>query len=171
MSSADISLLLWNNSLTQRLQMFTKVCDATETTCIAPAHACSSHSHRRCSDVQEVERRRQVGAASSSVLNCSWRSSYDNCRTIPIVEVVDAMKVFHTEQGAQGMMTAPSKQQLDSVFGSTKMDDAVLYILEHGELLAASKSSQLLLPSRKLKSYSLCSCKVRRLLYYQRLKG
>lgn len=49
------------------------------------------------------------------------------------------MKVFHTGQGTQGIMRPPSKQQLEAVFDTTKVDDVVLFILENGELLAASK--------------------------------
>lgn len=39
--------------------------------------------------------------------------------TIPLVEIVDSFDVFHTGQGAQGQLQRPSKQTLDTVFGTT----------------------------------------------------
>lgn len=60
-------------------------------------------------------------------------------RTIPLVEVVDAFEVFCTNQGAQGIMRPPSKQHLDSVFGTTKVEDVIVEILEKGEMQAGSE--------------------------------
>ncbi|KAN0064158.1 hypothetical protein ACQY0O_003325 [Thecaphora frezii] len=62
-------------------------------------------------------------------------------KTIPLVEVVDAFQVFHSGQGAQGLLGRVSKQQLDAVFGTTKEDDAVVTVLERGQLQAASEFS------------------------------
>lgn len=59
-------------------------------------------------------------------------------KTIPLAEVVDSFDVFHTGQGAQGIMGRPSKQQLDSVFDSHKDVDVVTHILERGQLQASS---------------------------------
>lgn len=58
--------------------------------------------------------------------------------TIPLTDVVDSFQVFHTGQGAQGIMGHPSKQQLDSVFGTHKDADVVEQILKNGEMQAAS---------------------------------
>lgn len=54
-------------------------------------------------------------------------------RTIPLSEVVDSFKVFYSNQGAQGILGAPSKQQLDTVFNTTKDVDVVTQILEKGK--------------------------------------
>ncbi|CAD6957004.1 unnamed protein product [Tilletia laevis] len=55
-------------------------------------------------------------------------------KTIPLIEVVDAFDVFHSNQGAQGHLNRASKQQLDSVFGSSNETDCVTQILEKGSL-------------------------------------
>ncbi|KAG2115934.1 DUF1960-domain-containing protein [Suillus discolor] len=54
-------------------------------------------------------------------------------RTIPLAEVVDAFKIFYSNQGAQGILGAPSKQQLDTIFGTTKDVDVLMHILEKGK--------------------------------------
>lgn len=54
-------------------------------------------------------------------------------RTIPLSEVVDSFKVFYSNQGAQGILGTPSKQQLDTVFDTTKDVDVVTQILEKGK--------------------------------------
>lgn len=43
-----------------------------------------------------------------------------------------AFQVFFSNQGAQGILGAPSKQQLENVFGSSKDVDVVKKILESG---------------------------------------
>ncbi|KIK46687.1 hypothetical protein CY34DRAFT_75572 [Suillus luteus UH-Slu-Lm8-n1] len=53
--------------------------------------------------------------------------------TIPLSEVVDSFKVFYSNQGAQGILGTPSKQQLDTVFDTTKDVDVVTQILEKGK--------------------------------------
>ncbi|CAD6892552.1 unnamed protein product [Tilletia controversa] len=45
-----------------------------------------------------------------------------------------AFDVFHSNQGAQGHLNRASKQQLDSVFGSSNETDCVTQILEKGSL-------------------------------------
>ncbi|KAK4054763.1 hypothetical protein OIV83_000687 [Microbotryomycetes sp. JL201] len=55
-------------------------------------------------------------------------------KTIPLVEIVDSFEVFHSGQGAQGLLARPSKQQLDAVFGTTKEDEIVQQILEKGRM-------------------------------------
>ena len=59
-------------------------------------------------------------------------------RTIPLTEVVDAFEVFHTGQGAQGLMGKTSKQQLENAFGTSKDDIVVEKILTEGELQSAA---------------------------------
>jgi hypothetical protein len=41
--------------------------------------------------------------------------------------------VFYSNQGAQGILGTPSKQQLHTVFGTTNDDDAMMQILEKGK--------------------------------------
>lgn len=59
--------------------------------------------------------------------------------TIPLADVVDSFQVFHTGQGTQGIMGHPSKQQLDTCFGTHTDTDVVEIILKEGELQAASE--------------------------------
>ncbi|KAG2156313.1 DUF1960-domain-containing protein [Suillus clintonianus] len=42
-------------------------------------------------------------------------------------------KMFYSNQGAQGILGAPSKQQLDTIFGTTKDVDCMTQILEKGK--------------------------------------
>ncbi|KAL4260037.1 Ribosome maturation protein SDO1/SBDS N-terminal domain-containing protein [Pleurotus pulmonarius] len=51
--------------------------------------------------------------------------------------VVDSFQVFYSNQGNQGLLGKPSKQQLDTVFGTHKDDDVVLAILQKGKLQAS----------------------------------
>ncbi|KAH7930649.1 DUF1960-domain-containing protein [Leucogyrophana mollusca] len=53
-------------------------------------------------------------------------------KTIPLANVVDTFEVFHSGQGAQGILGRPSKQQLDTIFGSTKDVDVITIILQKG---------------------------------------
>ncbi|KAJ7284088.1 ribosome maturation protein [Mycena rebaudengoi] len=48
-------------------------------------------------------------------------------------EVVDSFQVFHSTQGAQGVLGKPSNQQLETVFGTKKDVDVVTVILEKGK--------------------------------------
>ncbi|KAG2349161.1 DUF1960-domain-containing protein [Suillus weaverae] len=54
-------------------------------------------------------------------------------RTIPLADVVDSFKVFHSNQGSQGILGTPSQQQLDTIFGTTKDVDVMTQILEKGK--------------------------------------
>ncbi|PIL37356.1 hypothetical protein GSI_01049 [Ganoderma sinense ZZ0214-1] len=47
-------------------------------------------------------------------------------------EVVDSFEIFWSNQGAQGLLGRPSKQQLENVFGSSKDVDVVTQILNKG---------------------------------------
>ncbi|KAI0720345.1 ribosome maturation protein [Cerioporus squamosus] len=53
--------------------------------------------------------------------------------TIPLTEVVDSFEIFWSNQGAQGLLGRPSKQQLENVFGTSKDVDVVKQILEKGK--------------------------------------
>ncbi|KAF8812205.1 DUF1960-domain-containing protein [Phlegmacium glaucopus] len=57
----------------------------------------------------------------------------DGVRTIPLADVVDSFTVFHSGQGSQGILRQPSKQQLDTVFGTHKDVDVVTFILNNGK--------------------------------------
>ncbi|KAF8622088.1 hypothetical protein AX15_007232 [Amanita polypyramis BW_CC] len=52
--------------------------------------------------------------------------------SIPLSEVVDSFQVFHSSQGAQGLLGTPSHQQLDNIFGTHKDNDVVSVILQKG---------------------------------------
>ncbi|KAI5893985.1 uncharacterized protein SCHCODRAFT_02730846 [Schizophyllum commune H4-8] len=63
----------------------------------------------------------------------------DGDTTIPLVEVVDSFDVFHSGQGNQGILGRASKQQLDTVFGTTKDDEVVAKILKDGQTRVGDK--------------------------------
>jgi len=52
--------------------------------------------------------------------------------TIPLAQVVDSFSIFHSVQGSQGILGKPSKQQLDTVFGTSKDVDVIAHILTNG---------------------------------------
>ncbi|KAJ7180396.1 ribosome maturation protein [Mycena crocata] len=56
----------------------------------------------------------------------------DGGLTIPLADVVDSFQVFHSTQGAQGVLGKPSNQQLDTIFETHKDVDVVTIILEKG---------------------------------------
>ncbi|THH19482.1 hypothetical protein EW146_g1686 [Bondarzewia mesenterica] len=53
--------------------------------------------------------------------------------TIPLVEVVDSFEVLHSGQGSQGLLGKPSKQELDTVFGTHVDTEVVTQILQKGK--------------------------------------
>ncbi|KAJ3516274.1 hypothetical protein NLJ89_g1224 [Agrocybe chaxingu] len=53
--------------------------------------------------------------------------------TIPLANVVDSFKIYHSGQGSQGILRQPSKQQLESVFGTHKDTDIVEFMLKNGK--------------------------------------
>ena len=64
-----------------------------------------------------------------------------------------AFEVFHSNQGSQGRLGRPSKQQLETVFGTSNEDEVVKQILEKGELKAGegfSKELSGMNPSRSV---------------------
>ncbi|CAL1700454.1 unnamed protein product [Somion occarium] len=58
--------------------------------------------------------------------------------SIPLTEVLDSFEIFHSTQGAQGILGRPSHQQLENEFGTHKDLDVALQILEKGKLEASS---------------------------------
>lgn len=63
-----------------------------------------------------------------------WR---DGDKTIPLVDVVDAFEILSSNQGPQGLLRRPSKQELDNVFGTHDDVDVIKHILEKGKEEAA----------------------------------
>ncbi|KAG9317348.1 DUF1960-domain-containing protein [Chiua virens] len=53
--------------------------------------------------------------------------------TIPLAEVVDSFEIFHSTQGNQGYLGRPSKQQLDTTFGTSKDVEVIKILLEKGK--------------------------------------
>ncbi|GLB34065.1 putative DUF1960-domain-containing protein [Lyophyllum shimeji] len=52
--------------------------------------------------------------------------------SLPLVEVVDSFKVYHSNQGHTGLLYTPSQQQLDTHFGTHNENDVVKIVLEKG---------------------------------------
>ena|SRR6266498_4695082 len=44
-----------------------------------------------------------------------------------------AFNIYHSNQGAQGLLRTPSKQQLENTFGTSKDVEIIQYMLEHGK--------------------------------------
>ncbi|KAF8505938.1 ribosome maturation protein [Russula emetica] len=57
----------------------------------------------------------------------------DGDRTIPLVEVVDSFEILSSNQGPQGLLRRPSKQELDTEFGTHVDIEVVQQILEKGK--------------------------------------
>ncbi|KIM68955.1 hypothetical protein SCLCIDRAFT_20232 [Scleroderma citrinum Foug A] len=53
--------------------------------------------------------------------------------SIPLAQVVDSFEVFFSNQGAQGILGRPSRQQLENVFGTSKDIDVVMKVLQWGK--------------------------------------
>ncbi|KIM46427.1 hypothetical protein M413DRAFT_8284 [Hebeloma cylindrosporum] len=53
--------------------------------------------------------------------------------TIPLADVVDSFQVFVSEHGTQGILRQPSKQQLDTDFGTHKDTEIVEFMLKNGK--------------------------------------
>jgi ribosome maturation protein Sdo1 len=66
--------------------------------------------------------------------------------TIPLAQVVDSFSTFHSTQGTQGILGKPSKQQLDTVFGTSKDVDVVTHILKNGREQASEGFDSVALP-------------------------
>lgn len=65
----------------------------------------------------------------------SWKNGD---RTIPLADVVDSFQILSSGQGQQGIMGQISKQQMHSIFGTTKEDEAIIKILEEGTMQAGT---------------------------------
>jgi len=60
----------------------------------------------------------------------SWKKGDTS---IPLARVVDSFDIFYSEQGNQGYLGRASKQQIHTVFDTTKPDEAVKKVLELGK--------------------------------------
>ncbi|ORY85349.1 ribosome maturation protein [Leucosporidium creatinivorum] len=56
-------------------------------------------------------------------------------KTIPLVSIVDSFDVFHSGQGSQGILQRPSKQELETVFGTHNDTEIVETILTKGKFV------------------------------------
>ncbi|GAA6036848.1 hypothetical protein JCM8097_006311 [Rhodosporidiobolus ruineniae] len=85
----------------------------------------------------------QTGTSSSPVLPRQAKSSpLSPYSTIPLVEIVDSFDVFHTGQGSQGYLARPSKQELETVFGSSNENVIVETVLSKGRILSSDTPHQ-----------------------------
>ncbi|KAI9095172.1 hypothetical protein DFS34DRAFT_626908 [Phlyctochytrium arcticum] len=64
-----------------------------------------------------------------------WRSD----KSIPLVEVVDSFDIFEVPTGGNtGMFERPSKQILETSFGTSNQDEIIHKILSEGKITNAS---------------------------------
>jgi ribosome maturation protein Sdo1 len=55
--------------------------------------------------------------------------------SIPLAQVVDTFTVFRYDlPGMSGQLERPSNRELEETFGTSKADELLQYMLEHGEL-------------------------------------
>ena len=57
-----------------------------------------------------------------------------DAESMTVANVVDSYQVLKYEHGKSGIMNKPSKSELDAVFGTTKGDAIVDFMLQHGAL-------------------------------------
>jgi len=58
----------------------------------------------------------------------------DGDTSIPLAMVVESFAVFHSGQGQQGKLGQASKQQLETIFSTSKDDEVVQFMLQKGTL-------------------------------------
>ncbi|EPE34945.1 FYSH [Glarea lozoyensis ATCC 20868] len=64
-------------------------------------------------------------------------------KSIPLVDVLDAYQIFVThKQGAQGILDTASHAELDSEFGTHKIEDVAERILKEGSVVKNKGSSK-----------------------------
>ncbi|TKA55462.1 hypothetical protein B0A53_02388 [Rhodotorula sp. CCFEE 5036] len=63
-----------------------------------------------------------------------WKGGDRYARCDPTPTDLTAFDVFHTGQGSQGLLARPSKQDLDTIFGTTNEDAIVEQILTKGTI-------------------------------------
>ncbi|KAL5507834.1 hypothetical protein ACEPAH_5452 [Sanghuangporus vaninii] len=61
-----------------------------------------------------------------------WKEGATTPSTIPLTEVVDSFKVFHSSTGHTGHLGEASKQQLENTFGTSKDIDVATKLLKEG---------------------------------------
>lgn len=60
---------------------------------------------------------------------------YQRDKSIPLANVVDSFEVLKYAQGSRsGMLGKPSKRELEETFGTTRDDEIVEFMLQHGEI-------------------------------------
>ncbi|PCH40850.1 DUF1960-domain-containing protein [Wolfiporia cocos MD-104 SS10] len=62
-----------------------------------------------------------------------YKKWLEGATTIPLADVVDSFQVFFSNQGAQGILGTPSRQQLENEFGTSKDVDVIEQILRKGQ--------------------------------------
>jgi len=70
-----------------------------------------------------------------------YKKWHEGDTTIPLSEVVDSFHIFHSGQGVQGILGQPSKQQLDTVFGTHNDIDCMTILLQKGTAQASEAIS------------------------------
>ena len=64
-------------------------------------------------------------------------------KSVPLAQVVDSFKIFVTHQhGNQGTLDSAAKGVLETEFGTSKEEDAVIQILEKGNLIETEASGR-----------------------------
>lgn len=68
------------------------------------------------------------------IVNAEEYKQYQNDpSSVNLIDVVDSTDVFFSNQGAQGILGKPSKQQLENVFGTSNSMEVIAQILQKGK--------------------------------------
>lgn len=59
---------------------------------------------------------------------------YQHDKSIPLAQVVDSFQVFKYDSGKSGSICKPSRAEIQQAFGTTRADEVIQLMLEHGSL-------------------------------------
>ena len=115
-----------NRHLTHQFEESTKKNKATN----------ESHAKNKASGVGQVvyadpKNKKTMVLLVNATEYTKWQKSPD---TVATSAVVDSFDVLKYETGRSGIMNKPSKSELDAVFGTTRTDTIVPFMLQHGSL-------------------------------------
>jgi ribosome maturation protein Sdo1 len=66
---------------------------------------------------------------------------YQRGDDVDVSQVIDSRDVFKYENGKHGKLIHPSKSEIESAFGTTKINDEAIFMLKNGSVHGRSKGS------------------------------
>lgn len=68
------------------------------------------------------------------MVNVTYYELWKKDHSVALTDVVDSFDLLKYESGHSGIISKPSKSELDATFGTTKVDKIIHFMLEHGAL-------------------------------------